>query len=69
MPAAPSFLRRTKIGEALKDNDELCMGGRVVVSEGTIGCSESCERGAITGGGRRKVGNGFDCFILIGVIG
>ena len=45
------------------------MGGSAVGGEGTIGCSESCNRGAITGSGRLKVGDGFNRLILIGVIG
>ena len=57
-----------KLGKVLKGNDELYVGGSAVGSEGTIGCSEICDRGTITGSGRHKVGNGFDRFILIGVI-
>ena len=57
-----------KLGKVLKGNEELCVGGSVVVGEGTIGCSDSCNQGAITGSGRCKVGNGFDRFILIDVI-
>ena len=45
------------------------MGGSAVGGEYTIGRSESCNRGAITGSGCRKVGDGFDRLILIGVIG
>ena len=58
-----------KLGEILKDNEELCMSGSAVSGECTIGRSESCDRGVITGSGCRKVGYGFDHFILIGVIG
>ena len=58
-----------KLGELLKYNKELCVGGSAVGGEFTIGCSESCDRGAITGIGCRKVGDGFDCFSLIVVIG
>ena len=45
------------------------MGGIAVDGEGTIGRIEICGQVAITGSGRRKVGNGFDHFILIVVIG
>ena len=41
----------------------------VVGGECTIGRSESCDRGAITGSGCCKVGDGFDRFTLICVIG
>ena len=58
-----------KLGEVLKGNEELCVGVSAFSGEGTIGCSERCDRGTITGSGRCKVGDGFDRFILIGVIG
>ena len=47
----------------------MCVGGSAVGSEITIGHSESCDQGAITGSGRCKVGDGSYRFILIGVIG
>ena len=58
-----------KLGEVLNDNEELCVAGCAVGGEGTIRCSESCDQRAITGSGRCKVGDGFDRFILIGVVG
>ena len=57
-----------KLGKVLKSNGELCVGGSAVSGEVTIGHSESCDRGAITGSGRHNVSDGFDRFILIGVI-
>ena len=45
------------------------MGFSVVGGEGTIGRSEICDQGAITGSCRCKVGEGFARLILIGVIG
>ena len=42
-----------KFGEVLKGNEELGVGGNTVVSECNVGLSESCNRGAITGIGRR----------------
>ena len=45
------------------------MCGSAVVGEFTIGRSESYDRGEITGSGCRKVGDGFNRFICIGVIG
>ena len=53
-----------KLGEVLKGNEDICMCGSVVGGECTIGCSESCNQGAITGSGCRKVGDGFDRFIF-----
>ena len=41
-----------KLGKVLKGNEELCVGVSAVVGEGTIGCSESYDRGAIAGSGR-----------------
>ena len=58
-----------KLDEGLKGNEELCVGGSAVGGECTIGRSESCNRGAITGGGYHKVGDCFDHFVLIAVIG
>ena len=58
-----------KLGKILKGNVELGVGGSAVNGECTIGCSERCDRGAIIGSDCRKVGDGFDSFTLIGVIG
>ena len=58
-----------KLGEVLNGNEELCVGGSAVGGEGTIGRSESCDRGSITGSDRRKVGDGFGGFILILMVG
>ena len=58
-----------KLGKVLKGNEELCMCGSVVGSECTIGHSESCDRGTITGGGCCKVGDCFNRLVLIAVIG
>ena len=41
-----------KLRKVLKGDEELGVGGRAVYSEGAVGCSESCYRGAITGRGR-----------------
>ena len=41
-----------KFGEFLKGHEELGVGGSAVDYECTVGCSESCNRGAITGSGR-----------------
>ena len=57
-----------KLGEVLKGNEELCVGVSALSGEGTIGCSERCDRGTITGSGRCKVGHGFNHFILIDLI-
>ena len=38
-----------KFGEVLKGNEELGVGRIAVYGECTVGCSESCDRGAITG--------------------
>ena len=57
------------LGEVLKGNEELCVCGSAVGGECNISCSESCYWDAITGSGCRKVGDGFDRFILIVVIG
>ena len=45
------------------------MGGSAVGGEGIFGSSENCDRGSITVSGHYKVGDGFNRFILIGVIG
>ena len=58
-----------KLGEVLKGNEELYVGGSAVGDECTIGRSERCDQGVITGSGCRKVGNGFNRLILIGAIG
>ena len=42
-----------QFSEVLQGNEELGVGGRAVGSEGAVGCSESCYRGAITGRVRR----------------
>ena len=38
-----------KFGEVPKGNEELGVGGSAVGCECTVGCSESCNRRAITG--------------------
>ena len=58
-----------KLCEVLKGNAELCVSSSAVGGECNIDRSESCNQGAITGSGCCKVGNGFDRFILIGMIG
>ena len=58
-----------KLGYVLKGNKELWVGGSEVSGECTIGRSESYDQDAITGSGCRKVGDGFDRFIFICVIG
>ena len=58
-----------KLGKVLKGNVELCVCVIAVGGDCTIVRSESCNRGAITGSGYRKVGNGFGLLILIAVIG
>ena len=42
-----------KFGKVLMGKEELGVGGSAVGGECTVGCSESCDRGAITGSGRR----------------
>ena len=58
-----------KLGKILKGNEKLRVCGSAVGGECTIRISESCDRGKITGGGCRKVGDRFDSFVLISVIG
>ena len=41
-----------KFGEVLQGNYELGVGGSAVCGEYTVGRSESCDQGAITGSGR-----------------
>ena len=48
---------------------ELGVGGRAVGGEGTVGFSERCYRGAITGRGRREICDGFNRFVLLDVVG
>ena len=57
-----------QLREVLQGNEELGVGGRAFYSEGDVGRSESCYRGAITGRGRREIRNGFDRFVLVGVV-
>ena len=57
-----------QLREFLQGNEELGVVGRTVGGEGAVGCSESCYRGAITGRGRRKICDGFDRFVLLGVV-
>ena len=40
-----------KFGEVLQGNEELRVGGSAVCGECTVGRSEICDRGAITGSG------------------
>ena len=42
-----------KFREVLRGYEELGVGGRAVCGEWSVGCSESCYRGAITGRGHR----------------
>ena len=57
-----------QFSEVLQGNEELGVGGRAVGSEGAVGCSESCYRGAITGRGHREIRDGFNRFVLVGVV-
>ena len=57
-----------QIREVLQGDEELGVGGCAVGGEGAVGCSESCYRGAITGRGRREIHDGFDRFVLVGVV-
>ena len=57
-----------QLREVLQGNEELGVGDRAVGGEGAVGCSESCYRGAITGRGRREILDGFDRFVLVGVV-
>ena len=57
-----------KLGDVLKLNEELCVGGSAFGGDFTISCIDICNRGAITGSGCCKAGDGFERFILIGVI-
>ena len=58
-----------KLREVLQGDEELGVGDRVVCGDCAVGCSESCYRGAITGRGRREIRDGFDRFVLVGVVG
>ena len=58
-----------KLEEVLKGNEELCVCGSSISGEFNIGRSEIFDQGAITGGGCRKIGDSFDRFVLIVVIG
>ena len=58
-----------QLREVLQGDEELGVGGRAVGGEGAVGRSESCYRGAITGRGRREICDGFDRFVLVGVVG
>ena len=58
-----------QLREVLQGDDELGVGDCAVGGEGAVGCSESCYRGAITGRGRREIRDGFDRFVLVGVVG
>ena len=57
-----------QLREILQGDEELGVGGRAVGGEGDVGCSESCYQGAITGRGRREILDGFDRFVLVGVV-
>ena len=57
-----------QLREVLQGDEELGVGGREVGDEGAVGCSESYYRGAITGRGRREILDGFDRFVLLGVV-
>ena len=57
-----------QLREDLQGDSELGVGGRAVSSEGAVGRSERCYRGAITGRGRREIRDGFDSFVLVGVV-
>ena len=50
--------------EVLQGDEEMGVSCRSVVSEGAVGRSESCYRGAITGRGRREIRDGFDRFVF-----
>ena len=58
-----------QLREVLEGDEELGVGGRAVCGEGAVGHIESCYQGTITGLGRREVGNGFDRFVLVDVVG
>ena len=57
-----------QLREILQGNEELGVGHRAVGGEGAVGCSESCYLGAITGRGCREICNGFNRFVLVGVV-
>ena len=57
------------LGEVLQGNEELCVCDSAVGGVCTIGRSESCDQGAITGSECCKVGDEFDRLILIAVLG
>ena len=57
-----------ELREVLLGDEDLGVGGGAVCSEGAVGHSESCYRGAITGRGRCKIHDGFDRFVLVGVV-
>ena len=57
-----------QLRKVLQGDEELGVGGRSVGGEGAVGCSESCYRGAITGRGRCEIRDGFDRFVLVGVV-
>ena len=58
-----------QLRKILQGDEELGVGGRAVGGEGAVGRSESCYQGAITGRGRREISDGFDRFVLVGVVG
>ena len=57
-----------QLREVLQGDEELGVGGRAVGGEGSVGHSERCYQGAITGCGRREIRDDFDRFVLVGVV-
>ena len=57
-----------KFREVLQDDEDLGVGGSAVLDECAVGRSENFYRGVIIGSGRRKVCDGFDRFVLVGVV-
>ena len=57
-----------QLREILQGDEDLGVGRRAVGGEGVVGCSESCYRGAINVRGRCEICDGFDRFVLVGVV-
>ena len=57
-----------QLREVLQGYEELGVGGCAVGGEGAVGFSESCYQGAITGRDHREIRDGFDRFVLVGVV-
>ena len=57
-----------QLREVLQGDEELGVGGRSVSGEGAVGRNESCYRGETTDRSRCEIRDGFDRFVLVGVV-